>query len=139
MFTVHSGAILRSDGAWIPFDERNADYRDYLAWLADGNTPESPSITIPELVSKVLDEARTRRADFLRIADGLQLSAIVGQRAEEAQLIETIKQGLRDITKLPLADAQDYETMRRMVLARYKQLTDSAPSALKAAFLEALS
>ena len=26
-----------SDGAFIPADERNADYRDCLAWLAKGN------------------------------------------------------------------------------------------------------
>lgn len=29
-----------ADSASIPEDDRNSDYREYLAWLADGNRPE---------------------------------------------------------------------------------------------------
>jgi len=34
-------AILRlPDNAFIPFDEANTDYQEYLKWLDEGNTPE---------------------------------------------------------------------------------------------------
>ena len=37
---VRENAIYRvADGAFIPFDEANTDYAEYLEWLAEGNTP----------------------------------------------------------------------------------------------------
>ena len=32
--------IIRFDGAFVPTDEKNADYCQYLAWIAEGNVPE---------------------------------------------------------------------------------------------------
>ena len=33
-------SVMRSDGWSIPFAEDNTDYQQYLAWLAEGNTPQ---------------------------------------------------------------------------------------------------
>ena len=40
--TVETKVILRKeDNAYIPFDEGNTDYQEYLEWVAEGNTPEA--------------------------------------------------------------------------------------------------
>ena len=38
---TNSQSVIRNvDGAFIPFDPGNGDYREYLKWLEEGNTPE---------------------------------------------------------------------------------------------------
>ena len=33
------------DNAFIPFDEGNRDYQEYLEWVEEGNTPEEADET----------------------------------------------------------------------------------------------
>lgn len=55
------------DGAFIPFDEGNRDYRDYLAWLEEeGNAPNpasrppgassAPRVELPEPMDPVVKQ-----------------------------------------------------------------------------------
>ena len=37
--TLNSSVSRDADGAAIPADEANTDYQAYLAWVAEGNTP----------------------------------------------------------------------------------------------------
>lgn len=46
--TTNDGIFKRlADSAYIPFDQGNRDYVDYLAWIADGGVPE-PADAVPE-------------------------------------------------------------------------------------------
>ena len=52
------GVIIRlSDGVSIPYAEDNYDYKEYLKWLGEGNTPEpaDPAVVddMPSLDEKI--------------------------------------------------------------------------------------
>jgi hypothetical protein len=65
--------ILRTaDNAFIPPDPANTDYREYLAWVEAGNTPE-PAPEPPALVE--LTPAEKLAASGLTVAE---LKALLG-------------------------------------------------------------
>ena len=35
-----TGILRLLDNAYIPFDQANIDYQEYLKWVDEGNTPE---------------------------------------------------------------------------------------------------
>jgi hypothetical protein len=47
--TIFGNVIERLlDNAFIPFDPANADYKEYLKWIAEGNTPLPADTTAEE-------------------------------------------------------------------------------------------
>lgn len=86
--TLYQSVIRLTDRAAIPFDPGNADYQEYLRWLAAGNTPLPADTLTPEQQTRV-DEinaapgvARTWYAshqaaiDFIRLAPAQQEAQI---------------------------------------------------------------
>jgi hypothetical protein len=67
------GVVLRaSDGAAIPPDPGNGDWREYQAWVAAGNQPdaEAPRPAIRKRLTVVLESLPTARKKALLQAAG---------------------------------------------------------------------
>jgi hypothetical protein len=70
--TTSTSIIRLSDGAFIPNDPGNTDYREYLDWLEAGNTPEpAPEPPAPP----VLTPAEKLAAAGLTVAELRELLA----------------------------------------------------------------
>lgn len=135
---VDHGSYIEFNGANIPRDEGNSDFRRFLEWLGQGNqasTPEQPSHA--KLWERAITEMRAQRQPILDVLDGLQSSALVLGQTSRAQVIETAKQGLRDITKLNLSECTTYEEMQQTVMAAYFALAAALPSDIRLLFKEA--
>ena len=87
MYKLNSQGVLRLvDCAFIPADTANGDYSAYIAWLAEGNTPEPANPIAPKEAIKAqiasLEQAqlmpRATREFMLLFVEQNNLTAMPG-------------------------------------------------------------
>lgn len=102
--TNNNSVICLSEGVLIPFDEANADYRQYLAWLANGNTPAPADGSSVEQIYQEWKAERQQKIDAITVEvdgfifDGDEVSQNRMARAVTAadQLTDTTPWTLHD-------------------------------------------
>lgn len=94
-----AGGVLRTaDGALIPADQKNADWRAYLAWADDGNVPDPAD---PELPGRI-------------IASRLRLKLTLIERGKLAAVESAVAQA-GALAGLYWAEAADFESDHPLV------------------------
>ena len=69
MYKLQQNGIKRlSDNAFIPQDNANRDYQEYLQWLAEGNQPE-PESTTDELKTITLNLLKNTYISMIKTTD----------------------------------------------------------------------
>ena len=87
--------LRKEDNAFIPKDEANMDYQEYLAWVAQGNTAEDVDDTL------TWDDIRATRDQILKDTDWTMTTGATVDQAQWAayrQVIRDIPQTYKDKT-----------------------------------------
>lgn len=112
--TEYPDVVLRvADNGYVPFDPANTDYRQYLAWVDAGNTPEPYVAPPPPTPSTV-----TRFQALATLAAGGWLDVV-------HTYIDALPR--TDITRLAFENATDWERTSPTVnaLAQMLGLSDA--------------
>lgn len=64
MYKLATGGVIKIGGGFIPESETNADWREYQAWLALGNTPLPADIPDTVREAEIEGAGPTARAFF---------------------------------------------------------------------------
>jgi hypothetical protein len=95
-YTLYSNGVLEKDGFYLPVDELNQDYQDYLAWLALGNspTPADGSVYLAKLADEknLRDQVRTEYQIMIARLEQIQnAGAIPFTQAGFNQVVQAVK------------------------------------------------
>lgn len=124
--TNENFVIRDEDGACIPFDMKNSDYRDYLQWVADGNTPNPYVPPPPPVPQQISDRQFFQQAAVDGIITQQEALAAVATGTIPA-VLQTIVDGIQD------ADDKFAATMLlsgATIFERSHPLTDAVGAAL---------
>jgi hypothetical protein len=107
--TASTNIIRTTDGVFIPADNKNIDYQEYLSWVADGNTPD-PAFTPEELAQQALDAiaAQKEHDDLVAAKAYAKLTALKNMTPAEIQTwttanVTTLAQARDALTTLAIA------------------------------------
>ena len=86
--------LRKEDNAFIPKDETNKDYQEYLEWVTEGNT-------IEDVDGLTWDDIRSKRNSILQATDWTMTTGATVDQAQWAayrQVIRDIPQTYKDKT-----------------------------------------
>ena len=78
--------LRKEDNVYIPIDEANTDYQEYLAWVAEGNTIESVDAD-----TLTWENIRATRDEILRSTDWTMTTGATVDQAQWAAYRQTIR------------------------------------------------
>jgi hypothetical protein len=112
--TNPNGGVVRDGGISIPADPLNADYAEYLKWVAAGNTPASPTVSpqtlqasLVDLVQGIMDsKARSFGYDNLTTAVTYADEPAVPKFQEEGQVFRAWRSNVWATAYAILSDVQ---------------------------------
>tara|TARA_R100000697_G_scaffold32644_2_gene43965 strand:+ start:115 stop:495 length:381 start_codon:yes stop_codon:yes gene_type:complete len=78
--------LRKEDNVYIPIDEANTDYQEYLAWVAEGNTIESVDAD-----TLTWENIRATRDEILRSTDWTMTTGATVDQAQWSAYRQTIR------------------------------------------------
>lgn len=135
---THTTNVIRCDGAIIPADTLNSDYAAYLAWLADGGTPDPadpiPGTSLPDLKATSIEKIKElRRVVFAALA-GLQSESLATGDTSTAAAIVPVQQALRDLPGIDLSACKTQADIDGAFLNAWTEIVAITPLNVVSAF-----